>query len=53
MQDNIIVLKKIENLIEEDDIKTLIEIKESWKEIQSGQCKKMKEGEFLKEISQW
>ena len=51
-QDDIIVLKKIENPIEEEDMKTLMEIKDAWKEIQSGQCKRMKEDEFLKEISQ-
>ena len=52
-KDNLIVLKKIQNPIEEDDLKTLSEIKEAWKEIGSGKYKKMSSQDFLTELSQW
>ncbi len=50
---NLIVLKKIENPILESDLKTLNEIENAWKEIESGKCRKMGSEEFLKEISKW
>ena len=52
-QDGLIVLKKIENPMEEDDLKTLAEIREAWKEIEEGKFKRMKSEDFLKEISKW
>lgn len=52
-KDNMIVLKKIENLTEEEDLRTFSEIKKSWKEIAEGKFKKMKSKDFLKEISKW
>jgi hypothetical protein len=48
-----IVLKKIENPTEEEDLRTFSEIKKSWKEISEGKFKKMKSEEFFKEISKW
>ena len=53
VQDDLIVLKKLENPMKEDDLKTLIEIKEAWKEIAAGKYKKMESDEFLKELSKW
>ena len=52
-QDGIIVLKKIDNTIDESDLRTLMEIKEAWKEIAEGKYKKMGSGDFLREISTW
>ncbi len=52
-KDNLIVLKKIDDPITEDDIKTFNEIKEAWQEIDSGKAKKMNHKDFLKEISKW
>jgi AbrB family looped-hinge helix DNA binding protein len=52
-KDNIIMLKKIENPIEGEDLRTFSEIKKSWREISEGKFKKMKSEEFLKEISKW
>ncbi|MEK6913342.1 MAG: AbrB/MazE/SpoVT family DNA-binding domain-containing protein [Nanoarchaeota archaeon] len=52
-KDNMIVLKKIENPTEEEDLRTFSEIKKSWKEISEGKFKKMKSEDFLKEISKW
>lgn len=52
-QDNLIVLKKVQNEMEKEDIETLKEIKEAWKEISEGKFKKLKEEDFLKEISKW
>jgi len=50
---NLIVLKKVEGSLSEDDIETLNKIKEAWKDIEEGRFKKMEKGEFLKEISKW
>ena len=52
-KDNLIVLKKIEDPMTEDDIKTFNEIKEAWKEIDEEKAKKMNHEDFLKEISTW
>ena len=52
-QDNLIVLKKVGNPMEEEDLNTLREIEEAWKEIGEGKFKKMKSEDFLKEISKW
>lgn len=52
-KDNLIVLKKINKELEEDDLKTFIEIKNAWKEIEQGKYKKMQGDEFLKEIEKW
>ncbi|OIO43468.1 hypothetical protein AUJ62_00160 [Candidatus Pacearchaeota archaeon CG1_02_32_21] len=53
VKDGLIVLKKIEGSLTEEDLNTLIEIKDAWQEIESGKCKKMKSDEFLREISKW
>ena len=50
---NLIVLKKIEGSLSEDDIETLNKIKEAWKDIEEGRFKKMEKEDFLKEISKW
>ena len=50
---NLIVLKKVEGSLSEDDIETLNKIKEAWKDVEEGRFKKMEKGEFLKEISKW
>lgn len=52
-KDNLIVLKKIDDPMTEDDIKTFNEIKAAWQEIDSGKAKKMNHEDFLKEISKW
>lgn len=50
---NLIVLKKVEGSLSEDDIETLNKIKEAWKDVEEGKFKKMGKEEFLKEISKW
>lgn len=52
-EDNLIVLKILDNPMEAGDIRTLEEIKEAWKEISEGKFKKMNDKDFLKEISTW
>ena len=52
-KENLIVLKKLEASMTKDDIVTFNEIKEAWKEIDSGKAKKMNHKDFLKEISTW
>ncbi|MEK6854985.1 MAG: AbrB/MazE/SpoVT family DNA-binding domain-containing protein [Nanoarchaeota archaeon] len=49
---DIVVLKKISNPLEED-LETIEEIKEAWKEIEAGKYKKLSSEEFLKEIEKW
>jgi len=49
---DLLVLKKIKNPLEED-LETLKEIKEAWKEIEAGKYKKLGSEEFLKEIEKW
>ena len=53
MIDGLIVMKKVRDPIEVDDLQTLIEIKEAWKEIEEGKCNKMDSVDFLKEVSKW
>ena len=50
---NLIVIKKIEGSLGEEDIETLNKIKEAWADIERGKYKKMGKDEFLKEIAQW
>jgi len=52
-RDDLIVLKKIKDPVEKEDLRTLIEIKDAWKEIQEGKFKRMKSEDFLKEINKW
>ncbi|MBU0906820.1 MAG: AbrB/MazE/SpoVT family DNA-binding domain-containing protein [Nanoarchaeota archaeon] len=51
-EDDLIVLKKVSNPLEED-LETIEEIKEAWKEIEAGKYKKLASEEFLKEIEKW
>ena len=53
MQDGLIVLKEISDPLEEEDLRTLKEIKEAWKEIAQGKCKHLSSDEFLAEIATW
>lgn len=52
-KDDLIVLKKINNRMSKEDIATLEIIKEAWKDIEGGRCKKMGRKEFLSEIKKW
>lgn len=52
-KDKMVILKKIENPIEEEDLRTFSEIKDAWREIGGGKFKKMKSNDFIKEISKW
>jgi AbrB family looped-hinge helix DNA binding protein len=52
-ENDLIVLKKVKNPMEAEDILTLKEIKEAWKEIAQGKYRKMGKEEFLKEIETW
>ncbi len=49
---DLVVLKKISNPLEED-LETIEEIKEAWREIESGKYKKLSSENFLKEIEKW
>lgn len=52
-KENFIILKKVDSELEEEDLRTIAEIKEAWKEIADGKFKKMKSEDFLNEISKW
>ena len=46
-KDNLIVLKKVEGSITEDDLDTIERIKEAWKDVEEGRFKKMEKEELL------
>mgnify|MGYP001617074702 CR=1 FL=1 len=52
-KDNLIVLKKVDNNLEREELETLNEIKEAWREIKAGKCRKVSKEEFLKNIKEW
>lgn len=49
---DLVVMKKISNPLEED-LETIKEIKEAWKEIEAGKYRKLSSDDFLKEIEKW
>ena len=49
----LIVLKKINQQLSQDDIKTLKSIHDAWKEIESGNGGKVKTSKFLTEFAKW
>lgn len=51
-QDDLIILKKVEGLTEEEK-KEMKELNKIWKEIDSGKCKSYTEKEFFKKIKEW
>lgn len=52
-KENLIVLKKVENNLEKEELETLNEIKEAWREIEIGKCRKVSKEEFLRNIKEW
>ncbi len=54
IKDNdLIILKKIDNVILEEDIKTIKRVEEAWKDIEEGRFKEMESDDFLKELKKW
>ncbi len=53
IDNNLIILKKIKDSILKEELVMLKEIREAWKEIDSGKCKTMDEKEFFEEIKKW
>ena len=52
-KDNLIVLKKVDNNLEREELETLKEIKKAWREIELGKCRKVSKEEFLRNIKEW
>ncbi len=52
-KENLVVLKKVENYMEQDDLETFFEIKKSWDDIGQGKFKKTNSQDFLEEIKKW
>jgi AbrB family looped-hinge helix DNA binding protein len=52
-REDMIVLKKIKNPLERENLRIFSEIKNAWKEISEGKFKEMELEDFLKEISKW
>lgn len=50
---DLIVLKKIENPLTQEDLKTLKLVEEAWKEIEEGKSRTMEKEKFLEEIKRW
>lgn len=49
----LIVLKKVDQELSQDDIKTLKSIHEAWREIESGKGGKAKTSKFFMEFAKW
>ena len=50
---DLIILKKIQNPILKEDLILLKEIEDAWKEIGQGKCKTMSKEDFLNELDKW
>ena len=51
--DNTLVLKKIENPLTKEDIKTMRLVDEAWKDIEEGRYRVLSSENFLKELERW
>jgi len=51
-KDNLIILKKIEDLTE-DEIKEIDELNKIWKDIDEGKCKSYEQEEFFESMKKW
>ncbi len=49
----LIVLKKVDQKLNQDDIKTLKSIHEAWQEIENGKGGKAKTSKFFEEFAKW
>lgn len=50
---DMLVMKKVENPITEEDLKIAKEVEEAWKEIERGEFKETSVEEFKKELETW
>lgn len=50
---NTLVLKKVDNPILKEDLETLKDIKEAWKDIEKGDYFKFTKEKFLEELDKW
>lgn len=50
---NLMILKKIKNPLLKKDIAIVKDVEKAWEEIESGKCKTMEKGAFLKEFKKW
>lgn len=51
--DNMLVLKKIENPLKNEDIKVLRMVEEAWEDIEKGRYRRLSREDFLKELERW
>ena len=52
-RNSMIVLKKVESGLSEQDLKSLKMIEEAWKDIEQGRYRVMSKLSFLKELKEW
>lgn len=52
-KDDLIVLKKLETGISQEDLKTLKLIEEAWEDIEKGRFKRASPEKFFKELAKW
>jgi AbrB family looped-hinge helix DNA binding protein len=52
-KDDLIVLKKLETEINQEDLKTLKLIEEAWEDIEKGRFKRAPPEKFFKELAKW
>ena len=50
---DMIILKKLDSKMTEDDLKTLKSLEEAWKDIEEGRYKEYPVDKFFKEIKKW
>ena len=53
VSDGLIVLKLLESKLLKDDLETLKEVKNAWKEVEAGKVKTTPAKEFLKDLKDW
>ena len=50
---DMVVLKKVDNKISEEDVRTLRRVDEAWEDIEKGRYKKARVEDFLKKLRTW
>lgn len=51
--DNTIILKKIENPLIKEDVKTMKLVEEAWEDMEKGRYRVLSKEDFLKELKRW
>jgi len=52
-QKNIVIMRKLDEGMTEDDLRTLKDLEKAWKDIEEGRFKELSIDEFFKELKKW